>query len=208
MTTASGDVSIQDELFRGLLPRIRDLAQLKAVLYVAYFSARNRALTVSLDALMDPAVLRDIAGLESPEPAEDRLKGGLDRAVADGTLLRLVRRSGDRVDVVFVLGTDENAEWVRRLTEGDDAAAAALSVDDGSEVMVYRPNVYALYERAIGPLTPLVAERLRDAERSYPRAWVERAFEEAVHYNRRNWRYIEAILARWEETGGPDGISE
>jgi DnaD/phage-associated family protein len=157
---------------------------------------------------MEPAALRDIAGLDSPEPAEDRLKAGLDRAVADGTLLRMVRRTGDRVDVVFALGTGENAQAVRRMMEGDDVAAAALAVDDGSEVTVYRPNVYALYERSIGPLTPLIAERLRDAERSYPRTWVERAFDEAVHYNRRNWRYIEAILARWEETGGPDGISE
>jgi DnaD/phage-associated family protein len=191
-----------------LLPRIRDLAELKAVLYVAYFAARDRTITVSLEALMEPAALRDIAGLDSPEPAEDRLKAGLDRAVADGTLLRMVRRTGDRVDVVFALGTGENAQAVRRMMEGDDVAAAALAVDDGSEVTVYRPNVYALYERSIGPLTPLIAERLRDAERSYPRTWVERAFDEAVHYNRRNWRYIEAILARWEETGGPDGISE
>jgi DNA replication protein len=205
MTTASDVLSIDEALFRDLLPRIRDLGQLKAVLYVAYIGARTGRHTVSMDALTDPVVLRDIAGLDSPEPAEDRLKAGLDRAVADGSLLRLVHRSGSRVEVVFALGTEQNAEMIRRLTEDGDEAATWLGVDDGAEITVFRPNIFSLYERSIGPLTP---ERLRDAERSYPRAWIEQALHEAVHYNRRNWRYIEAILARWEETGGPDGISK
>jgi DnaD/phage-associated family protein len=208
MTTAPDALPVHEEFFRLLLPRIRDLAELKAVLYVAYLSGREANGAVSINALMAPPILRDIAGLESPEPAEERLKAGLDRAVADGTLLRLIRRSGGGVEVQFLLGTAENARSVRRLAQGDDEAARSLSVEDGAEVTVYRPNVYALYERAIGPLTPLVAERLRDAERSYPRLWIEQALDEAVHYNRRNWRYIEAILARWEEIGGPDGISK
>jgi DnaD/phage-associated family protein len=208
MTTASGTVMIDDDVFRILLPRIRDLSELKAVLYVAYSAARSGVQAVPLEALMAAEVLRDIAGLDSPEPAEDRVKAGLDRAVADGSLLRLTRRHGDHVEIVFLLATEENARAVRGLMGGDDAAATSLGVEDGAEVAIYRPNIYSLYERSIGPLTPLVAERLRDAERSYPRAWIERALAEAVHYNRRNWRYIEAILARWEETGGPNGISE
>ncbi len=208
MTTAREAVLIDEELFRALLPRIRDLAQLKAVLYVAYVAARDSAPAVPMTALLAPDILRDIAGPGSPEPAEERLKAGLDRAVADGTLLRLVRRKAGRADVVFMLGTEENETSVKLLMRGDDAAAASLDVEDESEVTVFRPNIFGLYEHAIGPLTPLMAERLRDAERSYPRLWIARALDEAVHYNRRNWRYIEAILARWEETGGPDGISE
>jgi DnaD/phage-associated family protein len=208
MTTARETVQIDDELFRKVLPRIRDLGQLKAVLYVAFMAARDRNPAVPISALRAPDILRDIAGTGSPEPAEDRLKAGLDRAVADGTLLRLVRRNGGRTEVVFLLGTDDNEQLVRRLMAGDDVAAESLTVEDETEVTVFRPNVFSLYERSVGPLTPLVAERLRDAERSYPRIWIERALDEAVHYNRRNWRYIEAILARWEKTGGPDGISE
>jgi DnaD/phage-associated family protein len=208
MTTASGTLPVDEDLFRVLLPRVRDLAELKTVLYVAYTAARSGQPAVPLERLTEPEILRDIAGLDSPQPAEERLRAGLDRAVADGTLLRLVRRKDGRVEVAFLLGTDENSRTVQRLMHGDDAAAEQLDVEDESEVTVFRPNVYALYERSIGPLTPLIAERLRDAERSYPRMWVEGAIREAVHYNRRNWRYIEAILARWEETGGPDGISE
>lgn len=208
MTTARETVAIDDELFRKLLPRIRHLGQLKAVLYVAFIAARDGNPAVPLSVLMAPGILRDIVGTGSPEPAEERLRAGLDRGVADGTLLRMVRRKADRAEVVFLLGTEANQESVKRLMAGDDAAAESLAVEDESEVTLFRPNVFALYEQSVGPLTPLVAERLRDAERSYPRLWIERALDEAVHYNRRNWRYIEAILARWEETGGPDGISK
>lgn len=208
MTTAREALVVDEELFTTLLPRIRDLSQLKAVLYVAFVAARDGDPAVLMSALTAPDILRDIAGTGSPEPAEDRLRAGLDRAVADGTLLRLVRRKGGRADVAFLLGTEENAALVKKLMQGEDAAAESLGVEDESEVTVFRPNVFALYEQAIGPLTPLVAERLRDAERSYPRLWIERALNEAVHYNKRNWRYIEAILARWEETGGPDGIAQ
>ncbi len=52
-------------------------------------------------------------------------------------------------------------------------------------------------------ISPLLAEQLRDAERSYPWPWIEAAFREAVALNRRSWRYIERILERWR-TEGPD----
>ena len=59
---------------------------------------------------------------------------------------------------------------------------------------VERPNIFRLYEENIGPLTPLIAEMLRDAEKTYPADWIEEAFKIAVENNVRRWRYIEAIL--------------
>jgi DnaD/phage-associated family protein len=64
-------------------------------------------------------------------------------------------------------------------------------------------SIYALYEQNIGPLTPLVAEELRDAEELYPQEWLRPAFERAAARNKRNWRYVEAILKRWAAEG-PD----
>jgi DnaD/phage-associated family protein len=207
MTTADDVLQLEVELFRDLLPRVRDFTEIKAVLYVAFLSARDGRPVVLLKSLMRPETLRDVAGSESPEPAESRVRAGLDRAVANGVLLRIIQRQGNDVEVGFLLATANNRELVERLRGNDPEAAEALGVADESEVSIFRPNVFALYERAIGPLTPLVAEHLRDAERSYPRGWIEQAMDEAVLYNRRNWRYIEAILARWEMTGGPDGVS-
>ncbi len=64
-----------------------------------------------------------------------------------------------------------------------------------------RPDIYTLYEQNIGSLTPILSERLREAEKLYPAAWVEEAFEEAVNYNRRSWAYIVRILENWANDG-------
>jgi DnaD/phage-associated family protein len=66
------------------------------------------------------------------------------------------------------------------------------------------PNIFQLYEANIGPLTPILADALRDAEKSYPADWIEDAFRIAVERNKRNWHYIEAILHRWQEGGLDD----
>jgi DnaD/phage-associated family protein len=64
-----------------------------------------------------------------------------------------------------------------------------------------RPDIYTLYEQNIGALTPILSERLREAENLYPAAWVEEAFAEAVNYNRRSWAYIIRILENWVTNG-------
>ena len=64
-----------------------------------------------------------------------------------------------------------------------------------------RPDIYTLYEQNIGALTPILSERLREAENLYPAAWIEEAFAEAVNYNRRSWAYIIRILENWVTNG-------
>jgi DnaD/phage-associated family protein len=64
-----------------------------------------------------------------------------------------------------------------------------------------RPDIYTLYEQNIGPLTPILSERLREADQLYPAEWIEAAFTEAVNYNRRSWAYISRILENWATDG-------
>jgi DNA replication protein len=64
-----------------------------------------------------------------------------------------------------------------------------------------RPNVFRLYEENIGPLTPLIADALIDAEATYTSEWVADAIDLAVKHNKRSWKYSEAILKRWKEEG-------
>jgi DNA replication protein len=64
-----------------------------------------------------------------------------------------------------------------------------------------RPNVFRLYEENIGPLTPLIADALKDAEETYQPEWIAEAIDLAVKNNKRNWKYCEAILKRWKEEG-------
>ncbi|HAF62894.1 MAG TPA: hypothetical protein DCK95_11300 [Anaerolineaceae bacterium] len=58
-----------------------------------------------------------------------------------------------------------------------------------------------LYEENIGPLTPLIADMLKDAEKEFPEQWLQEAIQIAVANNVRKWRYIEAILKSWKEEG-------
>ena len=64
-----------------------------------------------------------------------------------------------------------------------------------------RQNIFRLYEENIGPLTPLIADALKDAEETYSPEWIAEAIDLAVRNNKRSWRYCEAILKRWKEEG-------
>ena len=46
-----------------------------------------------------------------------------------------------------------------------------------------------------------IVESLREAEASYPRAWIEDAMRYAVERNARNWRYVKKVLEGWQQEG-------
>ncbi len=50
-----------------------------------------------------------------------------------------------------------------------------------------RPNVFKLYEENIGPLTPMIADALKDAENTFSPEWIAEAIELAVKNNKRSW---------------------
>jgi DnaD/phage-associated family protein len=204
--SSSGDtVGVASEVFEATMPRIRDLAELKAVLMVSYLATRRHAAGVAFADMVVPSVARVILGTGSPEPAELRLRAVLDRAVANGSLLRLRVEQGDRSDDYVFPATAVNRRRIERLRNDDVEAARSLGVPPDADAVIHRVNAFSLYEQYIGPLTPLITEHLRDAEKSFPRDWLEEAVLTAARHNKRTWRYIEAILSRWQETGGPDG---
>ncbi len=71
-----------------------------------------------------------------------------------------------------------------------------------------QPDIFALYEQNIGLVTPMIADQLREAEKSYPENWLREAFREAVNNNRRKWSYVSAILERWAAEGRTDGTHQ
>jgi DnaD/phage-associated family protein len=79
--------------------------------------------------------------------------------------------------------------------------------DNPVSLIVERPNLFVLYEQNIGPLTPMIADQLRDAEQEYPFDWVKEAIEIAVNNNARSWAYISKILERWNAKGKHDSTS-
>jgi DnaD/phage-associated family protein len=189
---------------------------------------------VSLDEMEGDTGLRaGLSPVKGPRPWVEALREGLELAVARGTLLQMWVReepnelNDGRAEAWFMLNTRDNRAWLEALGKGKiDVTTTPLAATNGHNehgngngngqskiqnlkskinIVVERPTIFALYEQNIGLLTPLLAEKLQDAEGRYPLEWIEAAFEEAVSNNKRNWRYIERILERWAVEGMNSG---
>lgn len=55
-------------------------------------------------------------------------------------------------------------------------------------------TVFKKYEEEFGALTPMIANAIEDACKTYSAEWVPEAMEIAVKANKRNWKYVEGIL--------------
>ncbi|MDF1499329.1 MAG: DnaD domain protein [Anaerolineales bacterium] len=185
--------------FSELLPQIDHLGELKITLYAFWALAKKppeqRYLTLEglqaderlLQAFADPD-LSEIEGLQE----------ALERAVARGTLLKVTVDDQEGQAYFFI-----NSARGRAAVEGIVSGEWHPSGDPESPISLAheRPNIYTLYEQNIGPLTPMIAEELRDAEKEYPPDWIEDSIRIAVENNVRKWRYVEAILEDWKSRG-------
>ena len=199
-------VAVPGQFFSELLTMIDDLAELKITLYLFWALQQQegeyRYLTLR-ELLKDMRFLDGLA--PDPDAAAEAARAGLARAVERGTLLHVQIPGADEPQDVYFVNTVRGRNAVRaieagRFVPGDRDVPIAL-VDE-------RPNIFALYEENIGPLSPLISDQLRAAEQDYPAAWIEEAFRLAVERNKRSWRYIAAILQRWESEGKDRGVTQ
>jgi DNA replication protein len=187
--------------FRELLPEIDHLGELKICLYLFWRLDRMEGPFRYLRREEFAADERLMQGLgEDLEQAQAALDEALDRAVARGVLLRASLTTDQKQETYYFLNSPrgraaaqslERGEW--RPGSGDPSGLAELAAE--------RPNIFRLYEENFGPLTPMIAEALGEAEDSYPADWIEEAMRIATEKNVRNWRYVEAILERWQSEG-------
>jgi len=187
--------------FSKLLPTIDDLAELKVTLHIFWrlYQKKGYPKYVSRRELEADAVL--LGGLKGmgQEPKES-LGQALERAVARGTLLRVTTQQGDERDDWYFVNTDAGRRTVEKIRRGE-LEIKAVVVPGEVRLEAERPNIFILYEQNIGLLTPLIAEELREAEKTYPADWIEEAFRIAVEHNVRRWRYVHSILERWATEG-------
>lgn len=171
---------LPDSFFHRLLNEIEEADELKVTLHALWLAA-------TMEGRVHVLRETDFAGVV-PDPA-----AALEKAAARGTLIRVARESA----VYYLLNSPRGRAAAESLRSGQlDPASLPAAIPP-----VERPNVFKLYEENIGPLTPLLADALKDAEQTYPPEWVAEALEIAVTRNKRNWRYVEAILKRWKEEG-------
>jgi DNA replication protein len=191
---------LPDLFFHELLPIIDDLDELKVTLYAFYRLNRLEGAFRYLragDFLADPVFIEGL--IPEQEGAEPALEGALRRCVARGTLLEAALELEGGTEKFYFLNTARGRAALDAISRGEWRPSGDASKP--VELVPEPPNIYRLYEENIGPLTPMIAEHLRDAEESYPAAWIEEAMGIAVENNARRWKYVAAILERWQEGG-------
>jgi DnaD/phage-associated family protein len=172
---------IPDSFFRILLSEITDPDELKVTLYALW---RFEHMEDRLRYLKAEDFAECVA---EPGPA-------LDKATQRGSMLR----AGKKPVTLYFLNSPRGRAAAEAYQKGE------LDISENNSASnppPERPNIYKLYEENIGPLTPLIADALKDAEQTYPPEWVAEALEIAVKNNKRNWKYAEAILRRFKEEG-------
>ena len=211
-----------DPLLGSLLEEIHDLAELKATLRGLWLLHRKRQGTraVALDEfLADPTLLRGIRpgpesanpgpesanpGPESANPADksadpsDEIRRALRQAVRRGVFLAHQTAPGQ---VYFALNNDAGRRAIAQLKHAPAPPDQPGPLTPQEAPPRERLNIFALYEDTIGLLTPILTERLQEAEQRYPPGWIREAFEIAALENKRSWGYIDAILKRWGSEG-------
>ena len=182
--TSSETFSQIPDSFFHLLNEINDIAELKVTLYAIW---RIEHIEGHFRALCETDFETDSLGMEVNE-----IQMGLGKTLERGTLLK----STHEADVFYFLNSPRGRLAAEAFAKGQWRESTRIMAEPR-----HKSNIFKLYEENIGPLTPLLSDMLREAEKSYPSIWFEEAFEIAVSRNVRNWKYVEAILTRWKEKG-------
>jgi DnaD/phage-associated family protein len=183
---------IPNLFFTELIPAIDDLAELKTILHIFWLVANNKQQHVRLNDLRADRTLLQSLAIDGRKP-EEELTRALDAAVSRGALLKL---SSDD-DFYFVNNESGRRTYEQIEKEEQPRRSTIVELADARE----RPNIFALYEQNIGPLTPMIVEELKDAEKEYPGDWIEQAIKLAVENSVHKWSYARKILERWRTDG-------
>jgi DnaD/phage-associated family protein len=193
-------IRIPTQFFSQVLPEIEDLDELKVTLYFFWrldqMEGTFRGLQYA-DLEKDQGLLLGLG--KTPEEGQTSLNSGLQKAVERGTLLQVEVSQNNETHRFFFLNTPRGRAAVAAVQQGKWNPLE--EAQPPPPTMAERPNIFQLYEDHIGPLTPLIADALREAEETYPAEWIEEAIRIAVENNVRRWRYVDAILSRWKEEG-------
>jgi DNA replication protein len=192
-------IPIPAQLFYELLHQIDHLGELKLALYIFW---RLEQMEGAFRYFRRQDIIKDVNFFESLNTSEqsayDVLEEALQKGIKRGWLLEAQVNLKDLEKIYFInsprgkaaLQAIQNGDW--RPT-GDYDMPIALTGEP--------PNIFRLYEEHIGPLTPMLADSLRQAEQEYSPHWIEEAIRIAIENNVRNWRYVSAILKRWKDEG-------
>lgn len=184
---------IPDQFFSEILPNIHDLNELKLILYLLW-SANTEGdygIRFTRDEILEDKKFTQ--GISPENNLELTMKKALRLAVQHNVLVEVEKNQSH-----YFLNTPRGRAAAMALGQ---QSTEVESSPVKSTLDLIKPNVFQLYEENIGPLTPLIADMLKDAQDTYPVDWIDEAIQIAVKNNVRRWKYVESILKRWQEEG-------
>ncbi len=191
---------VPEIFFSEVLPQINSLGEIKVLLYAFWYLGKVE---------QDPAFIthqqfakdkKFMAGLaENQVDAIKVLEESLESCVKRQTLLAGYPTKKDFSEGIFFINNAKGRAAVLSIEKGRWNPKVQSQMEVALDMQ--RPTVFQLYEQNIGPLTPMIAEDLKDAEKLYPADWLEDAIRIAVQNNVRRWKYVESILKSWKEKG-------
>jgi DNA replication protein len=190
-------IRLPEAFFTQLLPVIDDLPQLRLLLYFFWHLEQQESKVRYFkweEMIADPALVRMVGG-------EEALQIALKALVDLGAVLKAdLEWMNERY---YFLNNPQGLAAVDAIQKGEWQGSTAER--PAIQLTGEQPNIFKLYEENIGPITPMMAEILKEDEADYPSAWIEEAVRIAVTRNVRNWKYVHAILERWQKEGHGNG---
>ena len=131
-------VPVPEVFFTELLPEIEDTAELKVTLHLFWLLAQKQGdprCVSERELLTDRVLLQSLKRKGDPRPVEERLRQGLEKAVARGAVLRIhlkvLNDAGDQEELVdwFFFNTFRSRKIVKELQGGELVPASKLNIE-------------------------------------------------------------------------------
>lgn len=136
-------VPVPEVFFTVLLPEIEDMAELKVSLHLFWLLAQKRGdprCVSDRELLADMVLLRSLKRKGDPRPVEERLRHGLEQAVARGSILRiylkLLSETNDEEELVgwYFFNTARSRKIVSELQGGELVPVSLLATGEDEPV--------------------------------------------------------------------------
>jgi DNA replication protein len=200
-------IKVPAPLFSDLLPLIDDLAELHVTLFCVWALLQkegDKRYLRQRDFVQSDTLTQSLRAATPDADPADSLAHALSRAIERGTLLCVEITLDKQAEPLYFMNTPTGRAAAEMVGAGQWRPG---DEHNPIEILPERPNVYQLYEANVGSITPMIADELKDAEAEFPTFWLEEAVRLAVEHNKRSWKYIRAILDRWEREGRDRGLT-
>jgi len=187
-------INIPFEFINEILPTIDDLDELRLTVILLSFLSPQEG---SDRCISYRTICENDLFINQFDNDIKRLDNALEKCKNRKTLLKFSNGFPEESNEIFFLNTPHNQTLVEGLISGNIQLTDVVMVSG----IIEKPNIFRLYEENIGLITPMLAEVLKEDEKSFPAAWIADAIKIAVQRNVRNWKYIHAILESWQKEG-------